>query len=176
MSKSSKDVATSDKLSWSEVAKQIAWMDADLDDNASPAYKAQPLAQDWARIAKLSEEVGEAIEAWIGVTAQNPRKGEHGTIDDVLDELADVVLTGLAAIQHFTKDSDSTLQILSSKLDRHIARRKAQTDGKASSSTAPAADMPFASTAVKTFEPLGWRPPDAQTLLSGETHRMERRR
>ena len=58
-----------------DLAKIVEWMDNDLDGAVAEKYKGQPLAQDWARVAKLSEEVGEAIDALIGITGQNPRKG-----------------------------------------------------------------------------------------------------
>jgi 8-oxo-dGTP pyrophosphatase MutT (NUDIX family)/NTP pyrophosphatase (non-canonical NTP hydrolase) len=44
-------------------------------------------------VLKLAEEVGEVAEAYIGMTGGNPRKGVHKTETDVLDELADVMLT-----------------------------------------------------------------------------------
>jgi len=53
-----------------QLADCIAWMDADLDEHVSQIYKEQPLAQDWARVAKASEEVGEAIDALIGYTGR----------------------------------------------------------------------------------------------------------
>ena len=47
----------------------------------------------------FAEEFGEAVQAHIGVTGQNPRKGVHGSRDDVLKELADVIVTaGIAMI------------------------------------------------------------------------------
>ena len=50
-------------------------------------------------IMKIAEELGEAVQAYIGVTGQNPRKGVHGTRDDVQKELADVIITaGIAMI------------------------------------------------------------------------------
>jgi IS605 OrfB family transposase len=76
------------------------WLDAEVDG----AYAAEPLAQDWARVAKCSEEVGEAIEALIAYTGQNPRKGICGSRDAMLAELADVAVTAMFGIQHFTKD------------------------------------------------------------------------
>lgn len=99
-----------------ELAELIVWADAHLDACASDGYKAEPLAQDWARVAKASEEVGEAIDALIGISGQNPRKGKYGTIDDLLNELADVALTGMYAMQHFTKNGDA--------IDRVLARAR----------------------------------------------------
>jgi hypothetical protein len=50
-------------------------------------------------IMKIAEELGEAVQAYIGVTGQNPRKGIYGTREDVQNELADVVVTaGVAMI------------------------------------------------------------------------------
>lgn len=50
------------------------------------------------RVAKVAEEAGEAIGAWIGLVGQNPRKGVTHTADEVAAELADVVLTALVAM------------------------------------------------------------------------------
>lgn len=59
-----------------------------------------PEARTWGRLAKVSEECGEVIEAFIGVTGQNPRKGVTHKMDDVTDELLDVALTALCAVEH----------------------------------------------------------------------------
>lgn len=105
----------------------IEWMDEHLDAAVADIYKEQPLAQDWARVAKVAEEAGEAVDALIGVTGQNPRKGEYGTMDDLLSELADVALTGLYAIQHFTKDGYTTIETLLARAERHRQRVEALT-------------------------------------------------
>ncbi|MBO2458343.1 NUDIX domain-containing protein [Actinomadura violacea] len=44
-------------------------------------------------VLKVAEEVGEVAEAYIGMTGGNPRKGVHKNTSDVLDELADVMLS-----------------------------------------------------------------------------------
>jgi hypothetical protein len=80
----------------------IQELDKWLDDQVSPIYKEQPLAQDWARISKIGEEFGEVIDAFIGVTGQNPRKGTFGSQDDVDNELVDVALTAILCLQHRT--------------------------------------------------------------------------
>lgn len=110
-----------------ELAELVEWMDADLDAETAEVYRDQPLAQDWARVAKAGEESGEAIDALIGMTGQNPRKGEYGGLDDLLDELCDVALSGLYGVQHFTKDIDATLEALMVRARHHHARRSAQT-------------------------------------------------
>lgn len=77
---------------------------------------------DAMRVLKLTEEAGEAAAAYIGMVGQNPRKGVTHTLEDLLGELADVAVTALAAIQHFTRDEDSTRRVIAAKLDRIIAR------------------------------------------------------
>jgi NTP pyrophosphatase (non-canonical NTP hydrolase) len=44
-------------------------------------------------LLKLTEEVGEAAEALIGMKGLNSRKGVCRTREDLLDELADVIIT-----------------------------------------------------------------------------------
>lgn len=117
-----------DRSELDELFGIVEWMDADLDAAVADQYKEQPLAQDWARVTKAGEEVGEAIDALIGVTGQNPRKGVYGEHSDLLDELADVALAGLYAIQHFTKDRNQTSDVLMARARHHIRRRSAQSD------------------------------------------------
>ena len=50
------------------------------------------------RILKLTEEVGEAAEALIGLRGLNARKGVCRTREDLLDELADVIITAAIAM------------------------------------------------------------------------------
>lgn len=97
------------------------WLDAEV----SPGYQGQPLAQDWARVAKVAEEVGEAVDALIGCTGQNPRKGHYGTLDDLFGELGDVVVTGMFAIQHFSKDETRTAAVIMGALEK-AAKRAAE--------------------------------------------------
>lgn len=56
------------------------------------------------QMLKLAEEYGEAVSAWIGYTGQNPRKGVTHSLDDVLDELADVAITALVGIARLGAD------------------------------------------------------------------------
>lgn len=126
----------------------IQAVDAWLDAAVAGLYQGQPLGQDWARTAKTVEEIGEAQEeldamalaaaqarvaslnvpagkavaALIAVTGQNPRKGVHGTKADLVKELADVACTALFAIQHFTKDADTTWLILLESLAKARSR------------------------------------------------------
>ena len=57
------------------------------------------------RILKVQEEAGEAAEAWIGYLGQNPRKGVTHTAEQVADELADIVVTALVAIEGLGQNS-----------------------------------------------------------------------
>lgn len=107
---------------WEELRSIVEWMDDHLDAAVADRYKDQPLAQDWARVAKVTEEAGEAIDALIGLTGQNPRKGEYGTFDDLVNELCDVALTGLYALQHFTKDGGQTMGALLARATHHRQR------------------------------------------------------
>lgn len=70
-----------------------SWIDAGQGDRDAEAVT-------WGRLAKVSEECGEVVAAYIGATGQNPRKGRTHTLGDVQDELLDVAVTALAAIAH----------------------------------------------------------------------------
>lgn len=101
----------------------IAALDEWLDANVDALYKLQPLGQDWARIAKIGEEYGEAVQAFIGCTGQNPRKGHTHTTADVTDELVDTLITCVLAIQHFTKDAAQTVKVIDARWE--YRKRKA---------------------------------------------------
>lgn len=98
-------------------------VDAVLDAGVSQDYKEQLLAQDWARVAKLAEEAGEAVAELISWTGQNPRKPQdHAAYGRLLAELADAALTGVYAIQHFTKDIEETRRVMRAAQDKHLSR------------------------------------------------------
>ena len=81
-----------------------------------------PEAVTWGRLAKIGEEFGEVIEAWIGATGQNPRKGQTHTFSDVAEELLDVAVTALGALEHLTEHEGLSLEHLDDKILR-VARR-----------------------------------------------------
>jgi NTP pyrophosphatase (non-canonical NTP hydrolase) len=54
------------------------------------------------QLLKLSEEVGEVAEAYIGLTGHNPRKGVTHTRDDLTGEVADVIITAAVSIVRLT--------------------------------------------------------------------------
>jgi NTP pyrophosphatase (non-canonical NTP hydrolase) len=104
----------------SEVGKAVTeidnWLDSDVPEWYTNEADSGELAQHWARIAKLTEESGEVVDAFIGWTGQNPRKGMYSSREEVLSEMADVAATAVLAIQHFTKDWRKTEEILWDKL------------------------------------------------------------
>jgi NTP pyrophosphatase (non-canonical NTP hydrolase) len=107
---------------WDAIEAIDEWLDREVAEE----YKDQPLAQHWGRTAKVAEECGEAIAALIGASGQNPRKGICNTYQDVVEELADVAITALCAIQHFTGDIDMTVDTVENKLTRIIERASIQ--------------------------------------------------
>lgn len=96
-----------------DVAAITAWLDTS--NPASPH-------EDSMRVLKLVEEAGEAAAAYIGMVGQNPRKGVTHSQTDLLSELADVALTALCAMQHFTQDAAVTRGMLASKVAGIMAR------------------------------------------------------
>jgi hypothetical protein len=102
---------------FADVADITAWL-----DTANP----RTAHEDSMRVLKLTEEAGEAAAAYIGMVGQNPRKGVTHTLADLLGELADVALTALCAIQHFTRDESATRELLAAKT-LHITARAAIT-------------------------------------------------
>lgn len=72
------------------------------------------------RIMKITEEAGEAAQAWIGVLGQNPRKGVTHTTGDVVGELADVVFAALVAIASLGADPREAVQDVVAKVSGHL--------------------------------------------------------
>jgi len=107
-----------DTIDWQIIEFVNQW----LDGNVAARYQTQPLAQDWARISKVQEELGEAVQAFIGFTGQNPHRGVTNDLDDVLEELADTAITAIFAIQHFTGNSSQTKSLIRSKLEKVYQR------------------------------------------------------
>jgi len=70
------------------------------------------------RILKLTEEVGEAAEAFIGLRGLNSRKGLCRTRDDLLAELADVIITAAVAMTGVT---EGNVEEARNHLERRLA-------------------------------------------------------
>ena len=96
-----------------DIADITAWLD---ESNPSGPH------EDSMRVLKLVEEAGEAAAAYIGMVGQNPRKGVTHTQHDLLNELADVAITALCTMQHFTQDEAVTRACMASKVGLIMAR------------------------------------------------------
>ncbi|MGY5766684.1 MazG-like family protein [Brachybacterium sp. DNPG3] len=97
------------------IARLSEWIDA------GNAHR-DPEAATWARIAKITEEAGEVVAAHIGATGQNPRKGTTHTPEDVQEELIDVAVTALAALEHLRGHDRRSIALLEDKLVRTLRR------------------------------------------------------
>jgi NTP pyrophosphatase (non-canonical NTP hydrolase) len=75
------------------------------------------------RLLKLTEGVGEAADAFLGVHGFNRRKGVCRTTDDLLDELADVIITAGVAMSGIPGDADQARG--------HLERRLTVVTGRA---------------------------------------------
>jgi hypothetical protein len=86
------------------------WIDTGLADRDREARQMH-------RVIKVAEEAGEAVAALIGAWGANPRKGVTHTDSELIDELLDVAVTALGAIEHLTDHAGDSLELL----DQHIA-------------------------------------------------------
>lgn len=71
----------------------------------------------YARTAKLMEECGEVMEAVIGYTGDNPRKGKHKGLLDIQTELCDVILTAMCALHTVTKDNEAEARMINDRIE-----------------------------------------------------------
>jgi len=107
------------------------------------------------RVLKLAEETGEAAQALIGLNGWNPRKGVYATKDDLLDELADVMLTAAVAMTGVTQDAGLAGEIFTRRLATVVAR--AGLDGPASNGSLVmvTTNAAKAATATEHLAPFG---------------------
>ncbi|MEY9848297.1 NTP pyrophosphatase (non-canonical NTP hydrolase) [Streptacidiphilus sp. BW17] len=80
-----------DTETWDTIGELVAW----LDDHS----QLDPSTERLMRLMKLSEEVGEVAQAVSGAMGTNPRKGQTNDWDHVENELCDVILTAMVALQ-----------------------------------------------------------------------------
>lgn len=102
---------------WAAVRGLAAWLD---EHNGRDQHELS------MRIFKLTEEVGEAAQAYIGMTGQNPRKGTTHTLDDLLGEIGDVVVTALIAGCSFSDDFPAVLDAKLAKIVARAAKHRAE--------------------------------------------------
>jgi NTP pyrophosphatase (non-canonical NTP hydrolase) len=93
---------------WAGVTSAKAWLD---DHNGTGQLELT------CRILKVTEEAGEAAQAWIGSIGQNPRKGVTHTVRDVADELGDVAFTALVAAASLGFDPQAVLAGVAAKVN-----------------------------------------------------------
>jgi NTP pyrophosphatase (non-canonical NTP hydrolase) len=85
---------------------EIAEISKYIDNNTAPAFRNNETLALFGRVGKVQEEAGEVMAALIGFTGENPRKGITHTADDVVNELLDVALTALCAVEHMVVNLD----------------------------------------------------------------------
>lgn len=87
------------------------------------------------RLLKLTEEAGEAAQAYIGVLGHNARKGVTHTAAEVADELCDVIVSAAIALHAFSDDPsaalDDRLRRVTARLLPHLREAEAEAEGKA---------------------------------------------
>jgi len=77
---------------WDTIRDLVAWLDR---SNGTSDHETS------MRLLKVTEEAGEAAQAYITSRGQNPRKPKTGGDHQVADELVDVVVTALTALHSF---------------------------------------------------------------------------
>lgn len=81
-------------------------------DEAPANTGRDPEAMLWQRCAKVCEEGGEVIDALIGATGSNPRKGVTGGLGNVEKELLDVCAAALGAVEHLHGNDGRSMERL----------------------------------------------------------------
>ena len=81
-----------------------------------------------AQLLKLSEEVGEVAEAYLGMTGLNPRKGFSHTREDLVGEVADVIISAAVAIVRLSGDPRAARDAFQAHLAAVLARAGLETD------------------------------------------------
>ncbi|MCF3104515.1 MazG-like family protein [Streptomyces roseoverticillatus] len=73
------------------------------------------------RMLKVTEEAGEAAQAYLGMQGQNPRKGFTHTCGDVATELCDVILAAMVALHAFHDDPAARLASFVRRCNQRLA-------------------------------------------------------
>jgi NTP pyrophosphatase (non-canonical NTP hydrolase) len=97
-----------------DVRDITAWLDAD------------GALTDEDHVLKIGAELGEAIDALAGMKGTNRRKGVTHTMEQVLEELADVILAAACTIEHLRPGADAVRVALASKVAGIMARSDIQ--------------------------------------------------
>lgn len=98
---------------FTDLAAITQWLDKyNVDTPGDDAMRVmkigEEIAEAYRALAAIDVTFGRAVEAYIGMTGQNPRKGTTHTQADLCNELADVAITALCAMMHFTSSGYGT--------------------------------------------------------------------
>lgn len=123
---------------WTMVQFITGWLDksnSEMSSEHDDAMRVMKIGEEIgeasdAYLALLASKNGKAVQAYIGMVGQNPRKGITHTQNDLLDELADVAVTALCAIQHFTGDIGTTEHLVRQKTARIWTRASRPTGNR----------------------------------------------
>jgi NTP pyrophosphatase (non-canonical NTP hydrolase) len=91
-------------------------------DNNGRVTNIDPSHELSLRVAKTAEEAGEAVSARLRQLAQSPEK--MGSEQDVLDELADVILAAAVAMYSITRDIEHCESVIITKQLSALHKKK----------------------------------------------------
>lgn len=86
--------------------------------------------QMWRRVTKVCEESGEVWRALSGYVAENPRKGQTHTLDDLRGELFDTASAALCAVAHLDGNEGDPVAALIQHATGTADRLRAATAGR----------------------------------------------
>ena len=89
-----------------------------------------------AQLLKLAEEVGEVAEAYLGLNGFNRRKGVSHTRDDLMGEVADVIITASIALVRLAGGPEAARDTFGAHLNGVLARCGLGDERPGSASTA----------------------------------------
>lgn len=148
--------------------RNLANMSAHFDDAIGARLAAMGRAELEAaalslhRVVKVAEERGEVVDAYVGATGANPRKGVYGCIDDVVHEMLDTAVTALCAVEHFQgNDGSTTLSMLLDHIDA-LAERVGVAEAEARPNASSGNQIEHV--AVRTVNPPPTPEPTASTV------------
>lgn len=99
-----------------ELAEHTAALSQWIDSH--PANQVSNEERMHRRVTKIYAEAGEVADAVSGWLGENPRKGRTHTRGDVVEELLDVALAALCAVEHLTANRGSAPALLVDKARR----------------------------------------------------------
>ncbi|MGN6324511.1 MazG-like family protein [Pseudolysinimonas sp.] len=86
---------------------------------------------DLHRLIKVGEEFGESVDAIIGYTGANPRKGYYADVEKVIREQLDVALTALGNVERLTGNRGDSLALLNEHIEYVATRAGVDQEGQA---------------------------------------------